>query len=183
MGCHNWVCSVAACHLGWGYYSKILTHNKGFQTIGAKARLSLNPDVGPRSMTHRIYSLILLVLVCIWSGCRTNKHNSSHYIPYEWPTPQLTTLRTNQIQDIALTIAKAHGYDLALYAQPKIYYQPVPGNWSAFFGGITEASGSKSFFVFIEDKSLNTSIYELDNQKAQQAVPGYPPQGVGSPDP
>ena len=156
--------------------------NKRVQGTLHKVSGPLTRDIGPRSMTHRNYSLILLVFICIWSGCRTNMHNSPHYIPYEWPTPQPATLRTNQIQDIALTIAKAHGYDLALYAQPKIYYQPVPGKWSAFFGGITEASGSKSFFVFIEDKSRNTSIYELDNQKAQQAGPGHPPQGVGSPD-
>ena len=156
--------------------------NKRVQGTRHKVSGPRTPDVGPRSMTHRNYSLILLVFICIWSGCRTNMHNSPHYIPYEWPTPQPATLRTNQIQNIALTIAKAHGYDLALYAQPKIYYQPVPGKWSAFFGGITEASGSKSFFVFIEDKSRNTSIYELDNQKAQQAGPGRPPQGVGSPD-
>ena len=124
-----------------------------------------------------------MLLACILAGCRTNKHNSPHYIPYEWPTPQSATLSTNQIQEIALITAKTHGYDLALYAPPKIYFQPVPGHWSAFFGGITESSGNKSFFVFIDDEARSTSIYELNNIKAQQAGPGYPPQGVGSPDP
>ena len=149
-----------------------LNANKGFLAIGAKARLSLNHEAGPRNMAYRSCSLIILFLACIWAGCRTNKHNSPQYIPYEWPTPQPATLSTNQIQDIALTAAKTQGYDLALYAPPKINYQPVSGKWSAFFGGIAEASGNKTFFVFIDDKSCDISIYELDNQKAQQVGAG-----------
>ena len=146
------------------------TQNNRVQGTRHKVSGPLTRDVGPRNMVYRNYRLIFLLLACIMAGCGTNKHNSSNYVPYEWPPPQPATLSTNQIQEIALITAKAHGYDLALYAPPKIYFQPVPGHWSALFGGIAESSGNKSFFVFIDDESRSTSIYELNNQKAQQPL-------------
>ena len=102
------------------------------------------------------------LVICV-TGCRSGNNNPRPSL--EWSIPKAASLSEEQVRSIALGTAVTQGYDLTQYDPPKIFYNPVPGHWTVFYGDISESSGGKDFFVIINDTTREASFCDLEHQK------------------
>jgi len=101
------------------------------------------------------------------------------------PPPPATRMSSMQALGVANEAAISNGYALYMYSPADISYNSTAEQWSVTRKGRytgTKGTKGKSIVVLIHDKTGETTVSEILNNDGQSGS-GYPPQGVGSPDP
>ncbi len=185
--------------------------NKGFLAIGAKARLSQNPDVGHKKMNAG-YIIVLwglfpaLALAEAQVIIPYNSQPSGQYSPPEYweqyPSKQPPIEMQAAYEKAKFTLAAFNQDTYCLESRLNMRWTGTPGEsvpqWWFRFGTTTddiifyvwiEATGEASLHMIKPDKNGVMQPYKPQDwlpktkELGQQGGPGYPPQGVGSPDP
>ena len=102
------------------------------------------------------------------------------------PPPPTTAMSSMQALGVANEAAISNGYALYMYSPADISYNSTSEQWSVTRKGTytgTKGTKGKSIVVLIHDKTGEITVSEIMNNDGQQSGAGYPPQGVGSPDP
>ena len=142
----------------------------------------LNRDVGDKKMKRTIFSLLTLLLI-FTAGCRKNDVPVTQVIvwdenfqPINTITNSTTLTLLKQIWEDRITISErpvfTHKVDVAT-SEGSIRWLYHPNGYAM----VLSIKASTPIYQVREPEKLNEILIP------QQGGPGYPPQGVGSPDP
>ena len=148
----------------------IITSNKAFHHYGAQGAPRVNADVGSKEMKYAIPILCLMMATAIRPMSANATETNAAPLPSS--TERIWTIEGRQYRDlIYLGPQEKDGNIYAVFAKNGLGPQLIPLDKLS----PVDIEIIKQYDHFLESKK--------NNKKTQQGGPGYPPQGVGSPDP
>ena len=166
--------------------------NKGFLAIGAKARLSQNPDV--RHIMKIITAILAIFLLAptvsrahgihIWIGHENGKDVITINTNVSLQEVQRRFTKLAQIQNDASIFIGVHPKASANTVMELIEVLRDSGmNNVTVYRTHSEREIILPMSLSPTNRTSDLLIPEEKNEGVEQGGPGYPPQGVGSPDP